>query len=368
MAWYEIDDVDKIDSPALVIYPDRVKRNITLLKGMIDDISRIRTHVKSHKTKEAANLQIAAGINKFKCATIAEAEMLGMCKAADVLLAYQPVGPKIERFISLVVKYPETEFSCLVDSKHTAEAISVAALSHNLQIPVYIDLNVGMNRTGIAPNQDAIELYIYCAQLKGIKTIGLHAYDGHIHDADYDVRQIKAEAIYEQVINLQEKIFELSSVKPKVIIGGSPTFPIYALKPDVECSPGTFIYWDINYQQLFKEQEFDIAALLVVRVVSLPDDTKICVDLGHKAVAAESDLNKRVAFLNAPQLQPVSQSEEHMVLEAGKNHPFKPGDVLYGTPFHVCPTVALHNSGITIEHAKTTGEWVTIARNRKINI
>ena len=59
---------------------------------MIDDVQRLRPHVKTHKTKEASLLMMHSGINKFKCATIAEAEMLGMVAAPDVLLAYQPAA------------------------------------------------------------------------------------------------------------------------------------------------------------------------------------------------------------------------------------------------------------------------------------
>src|ERR1051325_9928526 len=92
--WYHIKNIDSIDSPALIIYPARVEENISTLKAMIDDVQRLRPHVKTHKTEESALLMMQAGINKFKCATIAEAEMLAMVNAPDVVLAYQPVGPK----------------------------------------------------------------------------------------------------------------------------------------------------------------------------------------------------------------------------------------------------------------------------------
>ena len=109
--WYHIKNINSIDSPALIIYPGRVAENISTLKTMIDDVQRLRPHVKTHKTKEAALLMMLAGINKFKCATIAEAEMLAIINAPDVLLAYQPVGPKLQRFIELIKKYPATKFS-----------------------------------------------------------------------------------------------------------------------------------------------------------------------------------------------------------------------------------------------------------------
>jgi D-threonine aldolase len=366
--WYVIKDIEKLDTPALVIYPQRVKENIDILKGMIDDASRLRPHVKTHKSKEAAILMLDAGITKFKCATISEAEMLGMSNASDVLLAYQPVGPKLERFIKLIKTYPATKYSCLVDNSVAARDISDAAMSNHLEINIYIDLNIGMNRTGITPGLEALQLYIDCNALPGIKLIGLHAYDGHIHDTDLAVRTKRCNASFEPVKKLQQNIKEKGYPEPIIIAGGSPTFPIHAERKVVECSPGTFVYWDRGYSLTCAEQPFLTAALVISRVISLPDETKLCLDLGHKSVSAENELNKRIYFLNAPELVLVGQSEEHLVVDAGKDHHYKIGDVLYGLPYHVCPTIALYERAITIEDNKISGEWRNIARDRKINI
>lgn len=365
--WFLINNVDKLDTPALVIYPERVKHNIALAKEIIGDVSRLRPHAKTHKCKEAALLMIDAGINKFKCATIAEAEMLGMSKAADVLLAYQPVGPKLERFIKLIKTYPDTKYSCLIDNTDAVKHISEIALKSSLQIPVYIDLNVGQNRTGIIPEK-ALQLYIDCQDLKGIKILGLHAYDGHLHDADLAVRTQKCNEAFEPVIRLQQDIQKRGYPKLVIIAGGSPTFPIHAQREKIECSPGTFVYWDRGYSLACAEQPFLPAAVVVSRVISLPDETKICMDIGHKSVAAENEIGKRIYFLNAPELKPIGQSEEHLVLETGEGHQYKVGDVLYGLPYHVCPTIALYERAITIENNAISGEWKNIARDRMITV
>ncbi len=365
--WYVINDIDKLDTPALVIYPDRVKQNIDILKSMIDDVSRLRPHAKTNKSKEATLLMLEAGITKFKCATIAEAEMLGMCKAPDVLLAYQPIGPKLERFIQLIKAYPTTKYSCLVDNLVAAIHISDKALENNLEIPVYIDLNVGQNRTGILPS-GALQLYADCLVLPGIKIIGLHAYDGHIHDADLETRTQKCNEAFLSVLELLDDIKQGGYPEPVIIAGGSPTFPIHAKRASIECSPGTFIYWDRGYSLICAEQPFLTAALVVSRVISLPDETKLCLDVGHKSISAENELSKRIYFLNAPELVMVGQSEEHLVVDAGEGHHYKVGDVLYGLPYHVCPTVALYERAVTSEDGKISGEWKNIARDRKINI
>lgn len=366
--WYTINNPDELDSPALIIYPDRVKKNIETIVKMIDDPARLRPHVKTHKTKEAALLMMAVGINKFKCATIAEAEMLGMCNAPDVLLAYQPNGPKLGRLVSVIKTYPETQFSCLIDNMESAVEISGQALINELRIPVYIDLNVGMNRTGIKPDGGALRLYEDAALLKGIEILGFHAYDGHIHERDLEIRKKLSEQIFSPVDKLKRELENKGYPPVRIVMGGSPTFPIYVKNPDVECSPGTFVFWDKGYQDLLPEQNFLPAALILSRVISMPDETKICIDLGHKSVAAENDLQKRLYFLNAPDLKIISQSEEHLVLEAGEHHKWKVGDILYALPFHVCPTCALYEYATLIEKGELSGTWKIIARDRKITI
>lgn len=366
--WYTINNIECLDTPALVIYPERVQKNIRLLTDMIDDIPRLRPHVKTHKNPGITRLMMEAGITKFKCATIAEAEMLGICKAPDVLMAYQPNGPKLDRFIKLIQAYPETNYSCLVDNQFIAKIISATALDKGIKIPVYIDLNVGMNRTGITPGEKALDLYQYCSQLSGIKLMGLHAYDGHIHDADINVRIEKSGLVLHQIEALQQSIRDKNLPGPIIIAGGSPTFPFYSKKKNIECSPGTFVYWDRGYSQAFTEQHFLPAVMVIARVVSLPDDTRICLDVGYKAVSAENELNKRIFFLNAPNLILTGQSEEHLVADAGKGHQYQIGDVFYGIPWHVCPTVALYERAYTVEDNTITGEWKNIARDRMISI
>ncbi|MEI9918338.1 MAG: D-TA family PLP-dependent enzyme [Bacteroidota bacterium] len=349
--WYTVDNIKEVDSPGLLIYPDRVKENIRIAKSFLDNPNRLRPHIKTNKSPEVTKMFVEAGITKFKCATIAEAEMLAMNGAKDVLLAHQPVGPKAGRFAELVKKYPGVEFSCIVDDASIARTLPFAKL--------YIDLNVGMNRTGIEPEK-ALPLYNEFQS----QVVGLHAYDGHLRDPDLSVRTRQSDEGFARVLKLQQQIH-----KPlNIVVGGTPSFSIHAKRKDVECSPGTFIYWDKGYQSMLSEQPFLIAAIVVTRVISIPTADTICLDLGHKAIASENPIDKRVYFLNVDGLTPVGHSEEHMVVKTSGSHSFKVGDVLYGIPHHICPTVNLYDEPFIIENNKYITNWNTISRTRKITV
>ena len=365
---YNIKNIDTLDTPALVIDRNAVKRNIEKLVASIDDVKRLRPHIKTHKTKEVTKLLQEAGIQKFKCATIAETELLAFCEAEDVLLAYQPVAKKLLRFIEIIKAFPKTKFSCLVDSRTVAEEMAKMALEHKITLSLYIDLNVGMNRTGISP-ENAFGLIQSLQNFPALKIEGLHIYDGHIHDSDIEIRKQKCDMYFPSVENLVEKLSAVGIQNLNIVAGGTPTFPIHAQRKMVECSPGTFVFWDKGYQHLFQEQDFETAALVVTRVISLPDKDKICLDLGHKSIAAENPLERRVFFLNAPNVKFIGQSEEHLVLGVPENHTYKIGDIFYGLPIHICPTCALYERAYILEDKNLTGEeWKIIARDKKISI
>lgn len=364
--WYKVVNVEDIDSPALLVYKDRVKANIEACLKTIDDPNRLRPHIKTCKSAEVAQMMMRAGIMKFKCATIAEAEMLADASAPDILLAYQPLGPKAERLAQLIKKFQNTRFSCLIDNGAVADHLDRVMQNNNASIDVFIDLNVGMNRTGIRPDH-AFALFSHCQKLNNIRIVGLHAYDGHLRDQDFDVRKAKCDEAFSAVTTLKKDLEEKFKTTLRIVAGGTPTYSIHCKRKDIECSPGTFVYWDKGYEQTLHEQHYNFAALVITRVVSKPSENIICVDLGHKAIASENPLANRVYFLNAPDVQPIGHSEEHLVLQCtGKS--YEVGDIFYGVPHHVCPTVALHDEANVVEGNMVNQRWRNVSRGRKIKI
>lgn len=366
-AWYQIQNVAEVASPALVVYPDRIEANIRAMLALAGSAERLRPHVKTHKLPEIVQMQRAGGIEKFKCATIAEAEMVAGCGARDVLLAYQPVGPNVRRLLALHQKFPATHFAAIADNAASIRTIAQAAAALGQSVELLLDLDCGMRRTGIAPGPAALELYQLIANLPGVVPGGLHAYDGHIHNDDLAAREAAAHAALAPVDALRDQLRQLGLPVPRTVVGGTPTFPIHARQPDVECSPGTCLLSDAGYSAHFPDLPFAPAALVLTRIISKPGRNRLCLDLGHKAIASENP-HPRVQILELPEATPVMHSEEHLVVETPRAGEFAVGDPCHGVPWHICPTVALHASVVVVRAGRAAERWRVVARDRELTI
>jgi D-serine deaminase-like pyridoxal phosphate-dependent protein len=172
---------------------------------------------------------------------------------------------------------------------------------------------------------------------------------------------------YEAVEWLRGQVLASGFSVPKVVAGGTPTFPMHARREGVECSPGTCVLWDAGYARKLPDLEFLPAATLLARVVSRPGAARLCLDLGHKAVASEMP-HPRVVFPDLPDARAVMHSEEHLVIDTARAAQFPVGTVLHGIPWHVCPTVALHSEVYVARAGRTSETWPVVARARKITI
>jgi D-serine deaminase-like pyridoxal phosphate-dependent protein len=365
--WYKADNAEEVSSPALLVYPDRIESNIRKMIEIAGDVKRLRPHVKTHKMPEVIKLLIRHGITKFKCSTIAEAEMSAKCGAGDILLAMQPAGPAIERFFRLKKIFPDTKFSCITDTEEIIRQFSNSAVKYGREINLWIDINNGMNRTGIAPDERAASLYELINSLPMLKAEGLHVYDGHIRDRDFRVRKENCDKGFMPADKLAERLRKSNPDPVQIVAGGSPTFSIHAMREGVECSPGTVLLWDYGYGSSLPDMEFLHAAVLMTRIVSKPADGLICLDLGHKSVASEMP-HPRIIFFGFGDYTVLNHSEEHLVINTPEANKMKTGDILYGIPWHICPTVDRHDSVSVIENNHATGIWNVEARKRFISI
>lgn len=359
--WYKIDNEQEICTPSLLVYPDRIKENIVRMIDVAGNANRLRPHVKTHKIGEVVRFQVEKGISKYKCATLSEARMVAKNKGHDILLSYPLLGPDIQRYIELTLEFPETLFSVTVDAFDACADLTRAAIQNNMPLDVFLDIDNGMHRTGASPSE-AFDLATKINISDWLNLKGLHIYDGHIHISDFEKRKEACEKDFAQVVELVNKLKSVGIDAGELACGGTYSFPVHAKYPDRTLCPGTPLLWDAGYKNSIPDLDFLNAAVLAGRVISKPNHN-ICIDLGHKSMAAEMP-QPRVEFLNTTINSIENQSEEHLVITSPDANNLYLGDVIYTLPKHICPTIALHEEVYTVTDSHVTGKWEVIARKR----
>jgi D-serine deaminase-like pyridoxal phosphate-dependent protein len=364
---YHFEGEDEVDSPSLVYYQDVIEENIKKAINLAGGAERLWPHIKTHKTAGLLKLQIDRGISRFKCATVAEAELCARAGVPDVLVAYPLIGPKIGRFTKLREKFSGTAFWAIGDNFGQLELLgkAVSASLNKNPVSTLIDVNMGMNRTGVSLDK-LEEFYLKAVKIEGLSVMGFHCYDGHLGIKDPGERATAVSSVTEKIMAVNESLEKQGHKIPVLVIGGTPTFPCHSRTAGVFLSPGTVFVQDYEHIEKFPDLEFTPGVAILSRVVSHPGEGLVTVDTGCKAIS--SDKSDRGIIADYPGAKAVAQSEEHWVwkLEKGDVPPI--GTVLFIIPTHVCPCAALYPGILIIKNGKQVDYWEVGARNRKITV
>ncbi|MBX3451341.1 MAG: D-TA family PLP-dependent enzyme [Planctomycetaceae bacterium] len=368
---FQFPDTSELLSPALVIFKDRVEHNIRVMLDIAKGASRLRPHCKTHKMPEVTKLELAAGITKHKAATFGECEMLADAGVTDIFLSYNLVGPNIGRAVAFRKKYPHVLLCVTADDFDCLRQLSAAMAAAGQSIQVAVDLNMGLNRTGIEIGDPAFELYRQVVELPGVEPGGFHCYDGHLQHRDVAERKTAVSPVWEKIQALKGRLVAQGWPVPRIVAGGTGTFPVYAAYDDplIELAAGTTIFHDTGYGDQFPDMPaFQHAALLLTRVISRPAPGWMTLDAGNKAVSPDQPFETRVRLLADPQAKVIRHNEEHLSLQSSVADNYKPGDVLWGVPRHICTTTYLYPWVYVSENGQVTGKWEVRARDRQITI
>lgn len=365
---FRIPEAERILTPALLIDRDRVQHNIaTTLHLLGDDPNRWRPHVKTAKLGYVMRMLVEAGVRQFKCATSLELSVACQAGAQDVLVAYPLIGANAGRVRQIAEQNGGVAVSVLVENE------SQLAQWGGSSVGVFVDVNPGMNRTGVPDDQaDRIVGLARSIGASGLQFRGLHYYDGHLSKYSMAERCSKAHPGYERLMNVVLALAAHGIDVPEVITAGTPAFPCsLSFSPFSKAafvyrvSPGTLVYCDATSLAQLPEYEYLPAAIVMTRVVSHPAPGMITCDAGHKTISADAGIPTCVV-LGHPELEPLTPSEEHLPMRMadGASAPAI-GELLYLVPRHVCPTVNNFDDAVIVSGGKLVAVEAVSARGRE---
>lgn len=364
---YSFAEESKVASPQLVFYKKIIEKNIEKMIEIAKGPERLFPHIKTHKSLDVTKMLVEKGIDRFKCATIAEMEMAIKAGAKKLVLAYPLVGPNQERFFNLTQAFPEVECFAIADNTEMVKELGEIFAKEGKTCRLLMDIDMGQHRTGV-DLKDAAGLYREWSKIPGIRLCGMHLYDGHRHESDVAERLARAAETDDLVSALQTQLEGEGFDLDIMIFGGTPGFPCHEQLTKGYLSPGTCVVQDAGYRDAYPDLPFVPGAAVMTRVISRPTEDTLTLDLGCKAVATDPPI-PRAEIVGMEYAKTILQNEEHLVLKVPKEHiqDIPPiGTVLYAIPVHVCPTSALYDKAAVVEDGHLTGWWEITARNRRI--
>jgi D-serine deaminase-like pyridoxal phosphate-dependent protein len=278
------------------------------------------------------------------------------------------MGANARRAQEIAEQFPNIRISVLAENEAQVQQWRAS------RVGIFLDINPGMNRTGIDQNQpDKIVEFARAIAAARLDFRGLHYYDGQYGSLAEPERTQTAHRGYDHLLKLASELERSGMPVPEVITSGTPTFPCSLAYQGFRrgsfihrVSPGTIVYNDASsLQQLPSKYGYRPAALVVTRVVSHPHPGIITCDAGHKTVSADAGIPTCVV-LGHPELTPLSPSEEHlpMAVQEGATAP-EIGEPLYLLPRHICPTVNNFDYALLVRNGDIESTESVSARGRE---
>ncbi|HXJ50004.1 MAG TPA: DSD1 family PLP-dependent enzyme [Burkholderiales bacterium] len=347
---------EEVDTPALVLDLDAFERNLDTLARAVAGKVRVRAHAKTHKSPDIARRQIAAGAVGVCCQKVSEAEALVEGGVQDVLVSNEIVGPaKIARLAELSRR---ARLGVCVDNLDNLRQIAASGA----RLDVYIELEVGMGRCGIAPGEPALALAREIAKAPGLRFGGLQAYHGraqHVRSMSERRAHIARAA---EAVNATRALFSRHGIETPIVTGagsGSFMFEVESGAWD-EIQPGSYIFMDGDYARnewAAPLPRFDHALFVLATVMSRPSPHAAVVDAGLKASSVDSGMP---TVWGKEVLKFTKASDEHGFIE-GPDPPAL-GEKLFLVPGHCDPTVNLYDWYVCVRKNVVEDLWPITAR------
>ena len=334
---------EPIETPCFLIDEDGVRHNLRRTAEATGGIGRLMPHVKTHRAPWIVKLLVEEGVAAFKCATLAEVEMVLDNGGRAVTWAYPTVNAaNLARFVGLARRFPDTKLTGLVDTDYGLAMWREALKDAPGNIDLRVDLDPGLGRTGIAMSDDALKLARAVHALG--RLAGWHVYDGNVK-GDPEARRQQVSALADGVRGLRGAL-RAEGIETDMTGGGSYTFNLWPHELASYVSPGSWTFSSAQHDLELAELDWTPAAFVVATVISTHAGTAT-LDAGCKAISPDKPLAERFRWDG----RIILMNEEHVVVES---HDLKVGDRVSLMPQHACTTAYMYSEALVKTSA---GGW-----------
>lgn len=342
-----------IPTPALIVDLPALDRNIARMAAFFATRPcKLRPHFKAHKTLEIARRQLAAGsCTGMTCATVAEAEAVSkVCD--DILIANEVIGADLCARVAALARTGTVTIA--VDSADGVNQISRAAMHGGVTVGILVDVNVGQNRCGVPPGEDAVALGRRVMNASGLRLSGVMGYEGHavgIHDRA--ARETETRRSMDE-LSLTVRLFRKAGLPTDIVsTGGTGTFDIDSFVSGVtEVQAGSYALMDTDYVQL--GLPFECASSVMGTVISRPAPDRCVADCGHKSCTKDHG-NPGVRDIAGATV--TALNDEHAVISLPPDSRLTIGDRIFLIPSHTDPTLNLHDVVYAVDGDRVLHVW-----------
>ena len=346
--------LDALETPALCLDLDKYDRNVERMVGYIVHQHGLgwRPHMKGQKAPPLALEAVAAGALGVTCATLYEAEAMAEAGVSSILIANQIVGErKLARLARLVRRAPGVIVA--TDSHAHARMLQAAAANEGVKIAVLVEVNIGMNRCGIAPGEATVALAREIVALRGLRLAGLMGWEGHATALEGATKEAKiAEALH--LLTSTAEACRAAGLSIEIVSSsGSGTFRLAAPMAGItEVQAGGGVFSDLTYEKWGLTHEFALTVL--TRVVSRPSETRVIVDGGFKTMSVQHGIPRPIGL----EVKSVALSAEHGTLElTSPSAQPAVGEVIAFIPGYTDSTVCLHDEMCALREGQLEAVW-----------
>jgi 3-hydroxy-D-aspartate aldolase len=358
--------IDEIDTPALIVDLDAFEQNLESMAAFAKSAAvRLRPHAKTHKCPTIALQQIAAGAVGQCCQKVGEAEALVRGGIRDVLVSNEIVDPHKLRRLAALAK--DASISLCFDAAEQVDAASRAARAAGVELGGLVEIEVGMQRCGVAAGQPAADLARRIAAAPGLRFRGLQAYHGAAQHLPTRAEREQAIAGAAQAVRSTIAALQKVGLVCELVSGaGTGTYRIEGLSGVWnELQAGSYLFMDTEYARIGDDHDgryadFAHSLFVLATVMSVPTADRAIVDAGLKSYSAE----KGPPWVHGrDDIQVTGVSDEHgrLQLDPGAAR-LRIGDKLMLIPGHCDPTINLHDEYVAVRHGRVEALWPITAR------